>query len=120
MNLSLHIERLVLDGLPVTSSNSALLQAAVEAELGRLLANGLIALPASSTQARVMGKEIQIRPEINVRDLGGEIGRSVFASLSSSGLAASLRPKRGSASLGRENQESVRNHDLRQTNNQRR
>ena len=120
MNLSLHIERLVLNGLPVTSSNSALLQAAVEVELGRLLASGLIAPTESSDQARVIGREIRIRPEVSARELGGEIGRSVFASLTSSGLTASLRPKRGSASVGRVNQASVRNHDLRQTNKQRR
>ena len=120
MNLSLHIERLVLDGLPVTSSNSALLQAAVEAELGRLLASELMAPAASSVQARVTGQEIQIRPGASALDLGGEIGRSVFASLSSSGFGASPRPKRDSASVERVNQASVRNPDLRQTNNQRR
>jgi hypothetical protein len=120
MNLTLHIERLVLDGLPVTSSNGVLLQAAVEAELGRLLASELMAPAVSSLQARVTGGEMQFRPGVSAGELGGQIGRSVFASLTSSGLAASPRPKRDSASVERVNQASVRNPDLRQTNNQRR
>jgi hypothetical protein len=119
MNVSLHIERLVLDGLPVTSSSSALLQAAVEVELGRLLASEPIALAASSVQTRVTGGEMQIRPGVSARELGGEIGRRVFASLTSSDFAASPRSQR-TASSGRGNQESVRHHDLRPTNKQRR
>ena len=91
MNLSLHIERLVLDGLPVTAGHGASLQAAVEAELGRLLASGLLAPAASSAQACVTGGEIQIRPEVSARELGGEIGRSVFASLTSSGVTGPPR-----------------------------
>ncbi len=37
MNINLHIERLILDGLPMTRSQGVLVQAAVEAELGHLL-----------------------------------------------------------------------------------
>jgi hypothetical protein len=37
MNISVHIERLVLDGLFVSHGQRPLLQAAVEAELTRLL-----------------------------------------------------------------------------------
>jgi hypothetical protein len=39
MNIELHIERLILDGLPVESRQGALIQSAVEAELARLLAS---------------------------------------------------------------------------------
>jgi hypothetical protein len=117
MNFSLHIEQLVLEGLPVTSSSGVLLQAAVEAELGCLLASAPIAPAASTAQARVAGGELQIRPGISARELGGEIGRSVFASLTSSGLAASPRSQR-SASFGAGESRSVRHHDLRSTNKQ--
>jgi hypothetical protein len=42
MNIRLHIERLILDGLPVNSVQSPQVKAAVEAELTRLLtADGL-------------------------------------------------------------------------------
>ena len=43
MNIKLHIERLVLDGLPVTRSQGPLVQAAMEAELARLMAEGGLA-----------------------------------------------------------------------------
>jgi hypothetical protein len=41
MNIQLHIERLVLDGLPIGAHDGRLVQAAVEAELSRLLAAGI-------------------------------------------------------------------------------
>ena len=37
MNIQLHIERLVLEGLPMSQHQSALVHAAVKKELGRLL-----------------------------------------------------------------------------------
>ena len=40
MNIQLHIERLVLDGLPLTRREGALVQAAVETELARLNLTG--------------------------------------------------------------------------------
>ena len=40
MNINLHIERLILDGLTVGRGDAALVQTAVERELGRLLATG--------------------------------------------------------------------------------
>lgn len=41
MNIRLHIDRLVLDGLPLGAHDGRLVQAAVEAELSRLLAAGI-------------------------------------------------------------------------------
>ena len=38
--IKIHIERLVLDGLPVTRAKGPLVKAAVEAELSRLLSEG--------------------------------------------------------------------------------
>lgn len=38
MNINVHIERLILDGLPISRSQGVLVQAAVETELARLLA----------------------------------------------------------------------------------
>ncbi len=40
MNINLHIERLVLDGITLSPGESPLLKAAVEAELTRLLMSG--------------------------------------------------------------------------------
>ncbi|HEX4696965.1 MAG TPA: hypothetical protein VH254_04785 [Candidatus Udaeobacter sp.] len=86
MNINLHIERLMLDGLSVASGQAALVQTAVEAELGRLLANELFAPAESSSQAHLGGGEIHLRASVSARELGIEIGRSVFARLLSDGL----------------------------------
>jgi hypothetical protein len=86
MNINLHIERLMLDGLSVASGEAALVQTAVEAEVGRLLANELFAPAESSAQAHVVGGEIHLRASVSPRELGIEIGRSVFARLTSDGL----------------------------------
>ena len=52
MNINLHIERLMLDGLSIASGEAALVQMAVEAELGRLLATELFARPESNMHTR--------------------------------------------------------------------
>ena len=86
MNINLHIERLMLDGLSVASGQATIVQTAIEAELGRLLANELFAPAESSAQAHVGGGEIHLRAHVSARELGVEIGRSVFARLTSDGL----------------------------------
>ena len=86
MNISMHIERLVLEGLPITSDNHALLRAAVEDELTRLLAGDLIRPIRSSNQARIFGNEFQIQSDKSVAELGVRIGQAVFATLGSAGF----------------------------------
>ena len=76
----------MLDGLSVVSGEAALVQTAVETELGRLLANELFAPAESSAQAHVGGGEIRLRASVSPRELGVEIGRSVFARLTSDRL----------------------------------
>ena len=56
MNITLYIERLVFDGLSIASGEAAFVQAAVEAELRRLLANELFAPPRHS-QKRASPRE---------------------------------------------------------------
>jgi len=40
MNVRIHIERMILEGAPLTKPEAACIQAAVESELGRLLTAG--------------------------------------------------------------------------------
>ena len=94
MNINLHIERLMLDGLSIAIGEGALVQTAVEAELERLLAKELFARPESSAQACIGGGEIHLRPGVSARDLGVEIGRSVFASLTPYGFGQRRQAKR--------------------------
>jgi len=80
---SLHIERLVLDGVPFTPVQGAQFQRALERELARLVdghchgrwwrGGGAVAsLPAPA---------IQVLPSARPADLGRQVARSVFASL---------------------------------------
>jgi hypothetical protein len=94
MNINLHIERLVLDGLAVGSSETALVQTAVETELGRLLASSLFAPASSFAEACVAGGEIRLRRGVSARELGVEIGRSVFATLTPAGFGSRGQAKR--------------------------
>jgi hypothetical protein len=65
MNINLHIERLILDGLNIGHGQGALIKAAVEAELGRLLREGGMstdlnsggAFPSVHVGSITMGKE---------------------------------------------------------------
>jgi hypothetical protein len=78
--VNLHIERLVLDGLPVGSHQGPLVQAAVEAELARLLAAN--ALPAASPESvqRVAAPAIAA-PAVTPDGLGAQIGQAIFGSI---------------------------------------
>jgi hypothetical protein len=84
MNIRVHIERLILDGLPVTTAQGPLVQAAVESELARLfgaggLAPGIhsgLAIPSAS------GGTIPLAGENNPTGLGHHIARAVRAAIS--------------------------------------
>lgn len=58
MNIELHIDRLVLDGFPLTAAQGAAVRAAVEAELSRILnERGLTGL-ASTQISSALGSTI--------------------------------------------------------------
>lgn len=84
MNINLHIERLVLDGVPVTRSQGPLLQAAVEAELARLLAiDGLSPdLAAGGAHPHIKAGNIQLANNSNPNQLGQQIARAVHGGIS--------------------------------------
>lgn len=79
MNIELHIERLVLDGLPVSPRDHANLQAAVEAELTRLLAvGGLRSELLSGGAMRSLGaREFPVSNNMSPMDLGNQIAHAV-------------------------------------------
>ena len=82
-NITIHIERLVLDGLPIAHSQSPLLQAAIEAELSRLLAaDGLATdLQTGGAFPRVPGGNIQLTGNTHPAHLGQQIARAVHGSI---------------------------------------
>ena len=83
MNIKLHIEHLVLDGLPTASARGPQVKAAVEAELTRLLAAGGLSreLQAGGTMPRVPVNPLRISPETRPAQLGKQIAQSVYGGI---------------------------------------
>lgn len=81
MNVRLHIEHLVLDGLPVSHAQGEQVKAAVEAELGRLLSKGGVSQELASGAALrdVKASAVQSPRGISPMQLGTQIAQSVFA-----------------------------------------
>lgn len=83
MNINLHIERLVLDGLEIAPEQRPALQAAVEGELSRLLSErGLspnlaqgIAVPSLSA------RDMHISRTSSPTELGQQIAQSVYGGI---------------------------------------
>ena len=83
MNVTLHIERLVLDGVEIEPGQSALLQAAVEAELVNLIRLGGVAhgIAAGGAIPRVAGHSIQLQSEHGPAELGRNIAGAVYGGI---------------------------------------
>ena len=84
MNIHLHIDQLVLDGLPVEAGDAAAVQAGVEAELTRLLATGAVApgLRTGGARASVPSEDIHLTGDETPATLGRQIGRAVYGGIS--------------------------------------
>jgi hypothetical protein len=87
MNIELHIERLIVEGLPIAYGQRALLQAAVEIELARLLAQGGLAegLAGGVMVPSLPAGAIQLDGVGDPASLGGRIARAVYGSIGSAG-----------------------------------
>jgi hypothetical protein len=83
MNINLHIERLILDGLSLERSKGPHVQAAVEAELARLLtANGLgEQFQSGGAVPSVRAAGIQLENGSSSIETGQQIAQSVYGSL---------------------------------------
>ncbi len=83
MKINLHIERLILDGVNIEPGQRHLLQAGVETELARMLAEGGlapgftqgVALPKLSTAG------IQLPDAANGKPVGQQIAQTVYGSI---------------------------------------
>jgi hypothetical protein len=80
MNINLHIERLILDGIPLGPGQRPLLQAAMEAELARLLASGGLCegLQSGGAFYNVRTAGIQLADDRNPASMGEKIAGAVY------------------------------------------
>ncbi len=83
MNINLHIERLVLDGISLAPGERPLLQGAVQTELTRLLANSGLneALRAGGALYSMRAAGIQLANEGSPARLGGQIAGAVYGEI---------------------------------------
>ena len=80
MNINLHIERVVLDGVSVPDHQRPLFQSAVESELTRLIAaDGLsVRLLAGGAVPSVPTGALQVARESDPGQLGQQVARTVY------------------------------------------
>jgi hypothetical protein len=83
MKINLHIERLVLEGLPLSSAQAPMVQLAVQQELTRLLGvNGIApGLMSGGAMPHTRGGNVQLASETSPRQMGTQIAQSVHEGL---------------------------------------
>lgn len=83
MSISVHIERLILDGLPIAQRDRARLQAAIEEELARLLSKGALSvdLRAPGTLPRLTGGAIELTGSEEPSLLGKHIAQAIYGGI---------------------------------------
>lgn len=83
MNINLHIERLVLDGVNVAPGQRHLLQTSIAAELTRILAEGGLSsdLAQGTNLSRLSGSSIQINESGKPAQLGQQIAQSIYGGI---------------------------------------
>lgn len=87
MNINLHIERLVLDGIDIATASSEDIGIAVQRELTRLMATQPKLLSRGLNIYRVRGESIAFALQIKADTVGAGIAQSLFRE---------LRPQAGS------------------------
>ena len=85
MKIELHIERLVLDGLPVSRLHAPLVRAAVERELTGLLTSGGLSheLRSGGAVPSMRAGNIQVEEGSQPGKLGQQIARAVYGGVGS-------------------------------------
>ncbi len=83
MRVSVHIERLILEGLPVTALQRLLVQRAVQRELTRLLSLGGVSheLRGGIAVPYVRGDAVQISKQTAPAELGRGIARAIYGGI---------------------------------------
>lgn len=83
MNINLHIEQLLLDGVQIAPNQRHLLQASIEAELTRLLSQGGLAPGMNQGLAvpKISAANLQLTPGNNPTQLGQQIAASVYSGI---------------------------------------
>ena len=77
----LHIERLVLEGVPVTQAQAPDIQAAIESELVQLLSSRDLSGISASASGRISAGQLNVSRKINSERFGRQIARKIHHGL---------------------------------------
>lgn len=88
MNFNLHIERLVLEGLPATGDHAGIIQQAVEAELAHRLAEAGLPRLTGGALKNIFAGQIQLTAQPGPAQTGRQIAGALHAVLTSKPVAA--------------------------------
>jgi hypothetical protein len=83
MNVRLHIERLILDGLPLSEAGAPHVQAAIETELARLIAAGGVSADVTAERVvpSVRGGDVRMTAGGGASDLGRQIAGALYGGI---------------------------------------
>ena len=83
MNITIHIERLILDGLPIAHRDRPRLQSAIEEELTSLLVYGSLVIDLSTpgTLSRLTGDTLEFIGDEEPYRLGKRIAQSIYGGI---------------------------------------
>jgi hypothetical protein len=83
MNISIHIERLILDGLPIAHRDRSHVQASIEEELARLLTTGSLAvdLRTPGMLTRLTGGILELTHNEDPHLLGQQIAHAIYGGI---------------------------------------
>jgi hypothetical protein len=80
MKINFHVERLVLEGVPLDLANRVQLKTALERELTRMLQNGLSErISAGGAFDRIRGGTITLAHDLTPNGLGSSIAQAIHA-----------------------------------------
>jgi hypothetical protein len=90
MNLHLHIERIVLEGLPTAIRDAQTLHAAVESRLSQLFLESGITWPPyfSSTLSQLRSRDIRLEAPSDTALVGKQIAEAIRSTISAADLSA--------------------------------
>jgi hypothetical protein len=80
-SIELHIDELVLHGLPITSSQGRVVQAAIESELARLLAEQGLNHSSVGAMPHLSAGSIQLTNDSKPANLGHQIAQAIYGGL---------------------------------------
>ena len=85
MNVNLHIERLILEGLDVSAKERRMFTSAIEEELRQLLKAGGIGagLQGGGSTARITAPSIQLRRDTGTGQLGKQVAGAIYGGIGS-------------------------------------